>query len=72
MMLWQIDLLVVYSYKDISYKMDHQNHTIMCLSLLHEVLTNLKYHVDEGKQTAQPKMGLFVHTLISEVSKGQF
>lgn len=63
---------MVYLYKDISYKMDHHNHMVLCLSLLHEVLTNLKYHVNEGKQTAQLKLGLFVHTLISEVSKGQF
>lgn len=52
--------------------MDHRNHIILCLSLLHEVLTNLKYRVDEGKQTAQPRLGLFVHTLMSEVNKGQF
>lgn len=32
---------------------------ILCLSLLHEVWTNLKYRFDEGKQTAQPKLGLF-------------
>lgn len=52
--------------------MDHHSHMVLCLSLLHEVLTNLKYHVNEGKQTAQLKLGLFVHTLISEVGKGQF
>lgn len=50
----------------------HPNHIILCLTLLHEALTNLKYHFGEGKQTAQPKLGLFVHTLICEASKGQF
>lgn len=56
-------------YKDISYRMDHPNHIILCFTLLHEVLTNLKYHFDKGKE---PELGLFVYALICEASKGHF